>query len=970
MTFTSFINSEKNMITNFNKEIVVILLFMFGAVCAKSQVVLSYNHEAGFYSIPFDLTLELSDNTYKIAYTLDGSDPQSSRNAFIAASPVVIRIDPEDTSYRSRTPGVVVRATIKNGDNFIGKSLCKTYIFLNQVKSQIYPGGKWPVESPQSVNKQNIDYTMDSSVVNNPEYKDLIDSALISIPTISIVTETGNLFDPARGIYVHSLNSGDDWERECSVELIYPDNTQKFQINAGLRLKGDWSRQPQNPKFSLRLVFRNEYGAGELNYPLFETEGTSNFGHIDLRTEQNCSWSFGFDLAYLNTFLRDAFARDAQRDMKWPYIRSRFCHLYINGMYWGLYMTYERVDKDYAKSYFGGAKTNYDIIKVDEIVDGNSDSWKELWSLTNSGFETNAKYFALEGKNKIGQPIQSSHVICDIDNLIDYMSIVFYTGNFDGPISIWGGRAANYIALKDRTDGSFGYKFFALDFEYSMMVDSIYNVGIGINQNRVKIQDFRNGQWVYSKYLSEFNPQWLHYKLTENPEYRMRFIDRAYNLFKENGQLTPEKSMVRLKIREQQIEKAIIAESARWGDTETGENPAYTKKDWENAVNSLKNIFIPERTNIVIQQLKDDSLFSDLIPPDIAIRGRNVSATYYYITGKEKITIKNTSDIGVVYYTLNGSDPRNIGGAINSNAMNFSSDSLNFIASSSLIINARIKSDNKWGPLRKLNILVPVSSEDYSYFKVTELNYHPADERLQNGTIDGDEFEFIEFKNTGTSCMNISGLTIDSAIHYIVPPNIILAPHEYYVVARKPVKFFDRYSMKASGNYSNNFSNSGEYVLVEDSLHNKILSFTYSDSYPWPLGTDGDSYTLVSVEKDPTGDPNDYNYWTRSKNLHGNPFSDTVLTVLPDNTGVNRIVALKFSIYPNPTSDILKVESISENNTKLTVLLYDMYGKLIFEHQFNVLINISLKDLKATPGIYVLTIRNNTGLISKKILFH
>lgn len=48
-----------------------------------------------------------------------------------------------------------------------------------------------------------------------------------------------------------------------------------------------------------------------------------------------------------NTFLRDIFSRDTQRDMGQPYTRGKYYHLYLNGMYWGLFQTEERPDADY-----------------------------------------------------------------------------------------------------------------------------------------------------------------------------------------------------------------------------------------------------------------------------------------------------------------------------------------------------------------------------------------------------------------------------------------------------------------------------------------------------------------------------------------------------------------------------------------------------------------------------------------------
>lgn len=45
-----------------------------------------------------------------------------------------------------------------------------------------------------------------------------------------------------------------------------------------------------------------------------------------------------------------------------PYKRSEYHHLYVNGIYWGIYMTDERAEAEYAESYFGGNEEDYDVI--------------------------------------------------------------------------------------------------------------------------------------------------------------------------------------------------------------------------------------------------------------------------------------------------------------------------------------------------------------------------------------------------------------------------------------------------------------------------------------------------------------------------------------------------------------------------------------------------------------------------------
>ena len=72
------------------------------------------------------------------------------------------------------------------------------------------------------------------------------------------------------GIYQNPQSEGSLWERPVSAELISHDDSEPgFKINAGLRVQGGSSRNPDTPKHSMSLRFRSQYGAGKLRYPLY-----------------------------------------------------------------------------------------------------------------------------------------------------------------------------------------------------------------------------------------------------------------------------------------------------------------------------------------------------------------------------------------------------------------------------------------------------------------------------------------------------------------------------------------------------------------------------------------------------------------------------------------------------------------------------------------------------------------------------
>ena len=161
----------------------------------------NFNVKSGFFDTPFDLILTSEDPLATIVYTLDGSNPQDSKNSFVSSSQVSIKIDPESNYGRPLTPSVIVRASALLPGCKPSKPVSGTYIFPHKIKNQTYPGGEWPAAS---VNGQLIDLGIDTLVVKNPAYSDLFYNSLTDIPTISVITDLKNLFDPASGIYVNA----------------------------------------------------------------------------------------------------------------------------------------------------------------------------------------------------------------------------------------------------------------------------------------------------------------------------------------------------------------------------------------------------------------------------------------------------------------------------------------------------------------------------------------------------------------------------------------------------------------------------------------------------------------------------------------------------------------------------------------------------------------------------------------------
>ncbi len=640
------------------------------------------NQKRGFRDEPFELKLATGTDGAVIRYTTNGSEPSLAQGKTYQ-SPLSI----------SQT--TVLRVAAFKPGHRPTRAETHTFLFPKDVIHQS-PDGLPPEGFPYLWGKNLVDYGMDPLIVNDPRYRDEIVASLKSLPSFSIVTSMDNMFGETNGVYSNAGEQGRESERPCSLELLQPDGRQEFQINCGIRIRGGFSRMPLNAKHAFRLFFRDAYGQGKLRYPLFGRDGAQEIENFDLRTFQNYSWSLGGDPRGI--MLRDQLNRDLQLAMGQPAARGEYYHLYINGQYWGLYNTCERVDASFGATYLGGKKADYDTVKVDSgfttrrstynliPTDGNLEAWTRLYQRAAAGLTNNADYFALQGCHPDGTRSPSLERLLDVDNLIDYMLIIFWGGNLDAPISAFGGNRTpnNYHSLYRRNGGD-GFKFFVWDAEHTML----------------KLGEDRLGPFKTGTQVGTSSPQWLWQQCVDNAEFRLRVADRVHQHFSKGGVLSPDTLKERFNARAKEIESAVVAESARWGDVKhhytmdppprvddvgkplTG--PFNREDDWRREVNRLLTNYLPQRSGIVVGQLFAQGLLPDLEPPKFAREGPVDSSRF---------VLKNGTAKAAIYHTTDGTDPRLVGGGVSPQAMKYSAPVS--AGGKGLPIKARAMIDGDW----------------------------------------------------------------------------------------------------------------------------------------------------------------------------------------------------------------------------------------------------------------------------------
>jgi len=826
----------------------------------------------GFFTNIFSVTLTCDTVTADIYYSLNGDSPGPSAgtlysNAITIASHTILRAAAHQAGYASSEINT------------------RTYVFLADVLQQDSspPGPDWP---SYNVNGQSMDYGLATNVLSDARYTNLIDDALQAIPTLSIVTDPGNLFSASSGIYVNAMSDGIEWERPASVELISTNATEGFQINAGIRIRGASSRDPNNPKHSFRLFFRSEYGDAKLDYELFGEEGDDTFDKIDLRTGQNFSWCNGMPMwqGYA-TWLYDIVNRDASREMDQPYSRGRFYHIYLNGHYWGLYQTDERPEANFAASYYGGDEDDFDTLKADShtggiyATDGSTDAYSNLWAQLTAGVSSNTNYFQLQGMDPDGTRNYSYTRLLDVDNLIDYMLIIYFGGNRDTPIGPPGAMSSdlkprNLNIVYNRADPD-GFKFILHDCEHSFEIDE------GVYNDRVNL--------VLGSKLSDSTnctPWWMHLQLMSNMEYRVRFGDRVQKHFFNGGLLTPTNISQLWLDRAAEIETAVIAESARWGDYSV--SPPRTKDDdWLPAVYEVVSNYFQAtpytRTDVVFSQLCSRAWFPTVDAPAFSQFGG-------IFTNGFQLTLTSTNPI---YYTTDGTDPREIGtGSIVGDT---------YVSPLSLTLNtivkARAHNGSDWSALVEATFIPEAFA---SPLRVTEVMYNPGATTGVETNFGKGEYEFIELLNTATAAAGLAGLEFSEGISFDFNQSTgTVAAGEYVVLVNNLQAFTNRYTntaIRILGEYSGRFfrpgalSNGGEDVALSEGDTNLVLRFEYDDD--WYDNTDGEGFSLTLL--DATAETNTWDEkasWRPSANLNGTPGEGPLDFWLPGDIVINEVLA-------------------------------------------------------------------------------
>jgi hypothetical protein len=609
----------------------------------------------GFYETPFDVALSALTEGAEIRWTKDGSAPTATTGALYTGP-----INVTNTTF--------LRAAAFLPGHIPSQAVTHSYIFLEDVLRQpANPQGYpmvWQASYP-------ADYGMDPFVVNHPAYSQTIKSGLGSIPTLSIVAPHDAFWHPTTGIYVDARRSGVGWERSASAELFDGNGNSRFQINCGVRMQGNASRDNNRlGKHSFRLLFKSAHGPSKLRYGWFPGP-VDRFDNIVLRACFTDSWATRYSpgdggARYRpedSLYLRDVWVKDSMAEMGHLSGRGSFVHLYVNGLYWGVYNPCERLDASYFAEHIGGYESDWDVIRdFTELLDGSMAAWNEMMARVNAGITTEAAY-------------QAVAELVDVENLIDYMLLHIFAEAEDWPHHNW-------YAARRRANPNSGLpatRWIFLPWDQEITLDQV------VRRNRTGVNNNNTPARIYSQ-------------LRNWPEFRRLFGDRVQKQLFNGGALTPERNIARLLQRAQQIQSAIVGESARWGDAREftiGPNPGhgqtFTRDEWwKPELEKLRTNYFQTLNSINLARFRAASLYPAIDAPAFSVHGGTVPVSF-------SVEIAHPNSTGTIYYTTNGDDPRVYGtGQIAASASVYTSP---VIINMPLALKARVRANNVWSAL-------------------------------------------------------------------------------------------------------------------------------------------------------------------------------------------------------------------------------------------------------------------------------
>ena len=383
---------------------------------SNSSEEIVFSHKSGFYKDNFQLEITCPDPTAKIYYTTDGSIPDEASTLY--SKPISLKNRTNEPNLLSAKTGISV------GENYTPREKVTKANVIRAVA--VYEDG-----STSEIRCGTYFVGID----REKEYG--------NVPVISIITDSGNLFDYEKGIYVmgatydnwiaedennkrlegwqsegNYTNRGREWERPVSFEFIAADGSTGFSQDMGVRIMGAASRNA--PQKSMRLIAREEYGSKSVDYEIIPDNMRSDGkGRVE-KYKSFLLRNGGNDCDFAK--IRDPLLQECVSDRRFDTQQFTPCVAFINGEYWGMYTIAEDYSDNYIENNYGIDNKNVIMVKCGELEEGEESDI----SYYNEMFD-----FIVGNDMSVPANYEKACEMLDIGSYIDFAAFNLYIYNED-----------------------------------------------------------------------------------------------------------------------------------------------------------------------------------------------------------------------------------------------------------------------------------------------------------------------------------------------------------------------------------------------------------------------------------------------------------------------------------------------------------------------------------------------------------
>lgn len=473
------------------------------------------------------------------------------------------------------------------------------------------------------------------------------ENGLKLLPIISISTNAG-VFDSKV-------------EKICSFEYInkFGENL-STSVMAGVEGYGNDSYLNSDQR-NLRMSFKSIYGFSKLRYPIFKKDDvdtytpTDKFDKLELKIGQDGPNADGFGMVMSS----QALINKTMREMGNIDLHTQYVHAFVNGKYHGVYTLKEKYDENFTSDYYGGTDEQYDVItnggwsvgrinvNSSGVPEGTITNWNALRTAAEqNNFQTVKRYL------NVNQYTDMMLNIMYFDNEWEFRAVAdrnlvttkFVVENHD----------TDGALVKISDDNEYTYDFKWTDPSIAL----ILNGPGGIFGNLIR---------------------------GSNKEFKTLVRDRVYEAFqKSNGALTVNRINAKLAELKTIIRPVFNMELARFNKTFYNDSPYFDEEYDANIAH------LPTRYQYNLNKWLEKGLAHTLLPITFNQPSGTVTTPVLAI---------NPNNKGIIYYTLDGSDPMGNDGIINPAAKIYTNQ-LSLNAGINNVV-ARVYFNTEFGPKTK-----------------------------------------------------------------------------------------------------------------------------------------------------------------------------------------------------------------------------------------------------------------------------